>query len=541
VFVFKESPHCLMGASVMPRLFRSKYLEAALTLVVLAGGRLGAQEQPNPNLRPTYGSVKLKAGFLPDPFTKDVQAGGRLRTSLGGVKAYVAKAPDFSLHYTAGKYPLTFTAKSVGDTTLLINLPDGSWVADDDSGGGLDPLIRIDRPQSGRYDIYVGTYQSELVASTLHITERGAAQKPKRPFNPNLPECFIVSVGVDNYLTQNKLKGCLNDARNTVAAFRDQTGAVFRRVNERLLLDDGASHGAIMKAFRNLTTQGAAGDSMVLFLSGHGARTNGNRGDTWFFLPVDFQPGQFANTAFTDKQILDIGDQLVRQKKNVIIIVDACFAGQLGVTAQPYLRRYKDRNQGGMALMLSSAPHQESTALGNYSAFAKAFFDSMNGAADLNRDTKITFSEIQTYSIKRTSDLLVAARSTNKQNAIVNWSPSLSGETALGYAGKASGPVAGALPKEAPRRFAGNETLPGYGKLSFALYSNGRAVMVDAKSTMEGIWRQQGNQYTLAFANGSVIYTGTLSGATLSGTATSPAVRQQGRQSWTWTVRQQAG
>ena len=48
---------------------------------------------------------------------------GQLKTNLGGVPAYVAKAPDFSLHYTKGKFPLTFTVSSVGDTTLLINLP----------------------------------------------------------------------------------------------------------------------------------------------------------------------------------------------------------------------------------------------------------------------------------------------------------------------------------------------------------------------------------------------------------------------------------
>jgi hypothetical protein len=344
---------------------------------------------------------------------------------------------------------------------------------------------------------------------------------------------------VDNYRTQNKLHGCLNDARNTVAAFQAQTGAIFRSVKERILLDDGASHGAITKAFRNLTTQGAAGDYMVLFLSGHGARTEGNKGKTWFFLPIDFEPRQFVNTALTDKQILDIGDQLVRQKKNVVIIVDACFVGQLAVNAQAYMQRYQNKDQGGMALMLSSSPTQESTALGNYSAFAKALVDSMAGGADLNKDSKITLGEIQTYSKKRTSDLLIAARSANKQDAIVNWSPSLSKETPLAHAGKSTVEVAKALPKEKAKRFTGTETLAGYGKLSFAMYSNGRVVMVDAKSTMEGIWRQEGSQMTLAFANGSVIYTGTLSGNTLAGTATSPMARQEALRSWNWTVQQQ--
>lgn len=58
---------------------------------------------------------------------------------------------------------------------------------------------------------------------------------------------------------------------------------------------------------------------------------------------------------------------------------------------------------------------------------------------------------------------------------------------------------------------------------------------------MEGIWRQQGAQFTLSFANGSVIYSGKLQGTTLSGTATSPSPRQEAMRTWTWTVQQQPG
>jgi hypothetical protein len=524
----------------MSRSCMTHYLATA-ALVLTAGARLEAQGPPDPNLKPTYGSVKLSAGFQPDPYIVEVQAGGEVRTNLGGVAAHVARAPDFSLHYTGGKYPLHFTVKSVGDTTLLINLPDGSWSADDDSGGGLAPLVRIVRPASGRYDVYVGTYHKDLVAAKLHISEQGALKKPLVALNPNLPECFIVSAGVDNYRSADRLKGCLNDARNTVAAFEAQVGSTFRAVKNRLLLDEQASHGAILAALKNLTTEGAAGDYMVLFLSGHGGRTRGNTGPTWFFMPVDFQPAQFVNTALTDKQILDLGDQLVRQQKNVVIIVDACYCGQLEVTARPYLERYRSKDHGSMTLLLSSAPDQVSSALGNYSAYAKAFADALAGGGDLNGDSKISLDELRIDAKKRTARLLAAARIAKEQDPVVAWSPSLSKETILAHAARAPAEVATALPEEAPRRFTGNETLPGYGTLSFALYSNGRAVMVDAKSTSEGIWRQQGSQYTLSFANGAIIYSGTLQGTTLSGSATAPAPRQQAKKFWSWSVQQQRG
>jgi hypothetical protein len=525
-----------------PNKLSNKRFAFALALVLIAANI--AQAQPNPNLRPTYGSVTLKAGFLPDPYTKDLVAGGPLRTQLGGVGAYVAKAPDFSLHYTKGQYPLTFTVKSTGDTTLLINLPDGAWIADDDSGGSLNPLIRIAKPQSGRYDIYVGTYGKNLLEATLFITELEAAKQPPPPVPTpvagDLPHCFIVSAGVDNYQRANKLNGCLNDARNTVEAFRAQTGKLFGKVEVQTLLDDTATRDGIEQRLKKFTTQGKARDYMVLFLSGHGARTSGDK--TWFFLPFDFHPSNVSGTILTDKQILDAGDAVVRQKKNFVIIVDACFCGQLHETARPYLSRYKNANDGGMIVMLSSAADQTSSALGSYSAFAKALVDTMAGGGDLDKDGKVTVSEIQVYSQKRTSQLLKQARVSNPQDTVVAWSPSVSKDTPLAH----TGTIVAAAPKkprptEIPMRWEGTETLAGYGKLSFAMYPSGRAVMVDAKDTMEGVWRQQDGQYTLSFANGAIVYTGTLSGGTLSGTATSPSPRQQEMRKWDWTVEQQTG
>jgi hypothetical protein len=114
------------------------------------------------NLKATYGEKELKAGFEPDPFKVKVEAGGSTQTELGGVKAWIEKAPDFRLVYEAGKYPLIFRVESKADTTLLVNLPDGTWLADDDSGGNLNPRIRIAQPKSGRYEIWVGTLTKDV-------------------------------------------------------------------------------------------------------------------------------------------------------------------------------------------------------------------------------------------------------------------------------------------------------------------------------------------------------------------------------------------
>jgi hypothetical protein len=140
-------------------------------VAVLACVYAGHATAQNVDLEPAYGSVTVKAGSLSGPFAKQVMAGGEIRTNLGGVKAWIAEAPDFKLYYTAGKGPLTISVDSRADTTLLINLPDGTWIADDDSGGDRNPLIRLREPQSGRYDIYVGTFNRGAARATLFIAD----------------------------------------------------------------------------------------------------------------------------------------------------------------------------------------------------------------------------------------------------------------------------------------------------------------------------------------------------------------------------------
>jgi len=169
-----SNPHFTFGGASMKM---SGYPRLALrfgVVAVVAFLCVDRAETQDRTKKPTFGEVKLKAGFLPDPFTKDLIAGGSIETKLGGVKAKVADAPDFKLYYTAGNFPLTIRVDSKADTTLLINLPDGTWAADDDSGGFPNPRLHFKTPQSGRYDIWVGTYKGGLPKAKLIITEREA-------------------------------------------------------------------------------------------------------------------------------------------------------------------------------------------------------------------------------------------------------------------------------------------------------------------------------------------------------------------------------
>lgn len=128
----------------------------------------------NWRLNPSYGTVSLNWNFRPDPQTQTVQAGGDNHFSGSSGCPYggwFASAPDYRLHYNAGQYSLTFYVRARGDTMLLVNDPTATWYCNDD-GDGLDPVIRLNNPRSGQYDIWVGTYgRTRVRNAVLHISE----------------------------------------------------------------------------------------------------------------------------------------------------------------------------------------------------------------------------------------------------------------------------------------------------------------------------------------------------------------------------------
>lgn len=142
-----------------------------IALIALGGG---AAAQDVSSL-PSSGDASLSAGFTPDPYRVRLQTGGLIdasQTRGPDCNGFIAEAPDFDLFYNAGALPLIISVNADVDTTLVINAPDGSWQCDDDSGDGLNPSIRFTGPQSGLYNIWIGTYaDASREEATLSISE----------------------------------------------------------------------------------------------------------------------------------------------------------------------------------------------------------------------------------------------------------------------------------------------------------------------------------------------------------------------------------
>lgn len=152
-----------------------KIIISALALA-LAAAAPGAALAQDAGLTANFGEIRLDSGFTPDPYRVSMTAGGSIdaytETSLpAACVGEISNAPDFEVTYSAGSLPLVFRTRSSTDTTLIINGPNGQWYCDDDSWGDGDAEVRFSRPQSGTYDVWVGTFRGGTAPATLLITE----------------------------------------------------------------------------------------------------------------------------------------------------------------------------------------------------------------------------------------------------------------------------------------------------------------------------------------------------------------------------------
>jgi hypothetical protein len=124
---------------------------------------------------PAHGTLELRPGFGSE--TVPVRAGGADAVSVSGFgcAGFIANGePDLNVLYAGGGETLAFYVDAEDDTTLLVNLPDGSWRCSDDAPDmGRNPAIAVEAPEGGLYNVWVGTYTQDGSgpAATLTVGE----------------------------------------------------------------------------------------------------------------------------------------------------------------------------------------------------------------------------------------------------------------------------------------------------------------------------------------------------------------------------------
>lgn len=143
----------------------------------LSGTVCGSGASINTGADPTFGSTAISSA-LSSPFTTSFAAGGNQNAAdVSGLpdscRGFInAAAPDYRVELSSGQPTLNIAACGDTDLTLIVNDAHGGWHCNDDAEG-RNPVVTLSPPPQGRYDIWIGTYESgTMPQSTLKLSDR---------------------------------------------------------------------------------------------------------------------------------------------------------------------------------------------------------------------------------------------------------------------------------------------------------------------------------------------------------------------------------
>ena len=122
--------------------------------------------------------------------TRPVTAGGQvsLFDNACGIQGhgFVAQAPDFSVMFDPQGQNATLEVSVQGqcDTLMLINDAQATWLFNDDTND-LNPMLSLPNAVAGRYDVWIGTFGSQLCPANVTFSSYGPQAVP--PTTPAAP------------------------------------------------------------------------------------------------------------------------------------------------------------------------------------------------------------------------------------------------------------------------------------------------------------------------------------------------------------------
>ncbi|MFO1268012.1 MAG: caspase family protein [Rubrivivax sp.] len=235
----------------------------------------------------------------------------------------------------------------------------------------------------------------------------GAATDPDRK-----PRLYVLAVGVGKFADDSisPLDLTSKDVRDFVAEIRKQQGRLYRQVDVKLLVDQGATRDAIMDGLEWLQRQVTQHDVGMLFVAGHGD----NDADLgYIYVPHNFNAEAKRRTAVSFKEFSKTLDALAGK---ALFFIDTCHSGNVLGQKSRSVARNPDASgaindlisaESGVVVFSASTGRQyalENRAWGN-GAFTKALVEGLSGKADLRGKGQVTHKMLDFYISDRVKEL----------------------------------------------------------------------------------------------------------------------------------------
>ncbi|MBI5250404.1 MAG: caspase family protein [Desulfomonile tiedjei] len=215
-------------------------------------------------------------------------------------------------------------------------------------------------------------------------------------------DLYAVVVGVSRYGNPNvpQLSMSDKDAKD-FAAFLQTQNKLYHKLHLISLLNEQATKKEVERTLLYELRKAGKDDTVVIFLSGHGA-SDPNMPGEFFFLTHDADPDILGATAVNLSRMRFL-DRL--DSKRILLIADTCHAGGFSMmgnkSIDPPLKKFmRDvKESQGRVIMSSCRPDEisrEDPALGN-GVFTYYLLEGLKGRADSNGDGVVSLKEAYDY------------------------------------------------------------------------------------------------------------------------------------------------
>jgi uncharacterized caspase-like protein len=230
------------------------------------------------------------------------------------------------------------------------------------------------------------------------------------------PQHWALVVGVSDYADSRipSLRYAAADAKAVYDWLVAPDGGRYAPARVRLLLNREATATGLRDALFNWLRQAIAEDVVLIYFAGHGSPDAPDSAQNLFLLPHDTR---YDNVAATGFPMWDIETALKRfiPARRVVVIADACHSGGVGssfdiarrsvsgLRANPIATGLQNLSRAGDGIAVISASDEKQLSAegagfgGGHGVFTYFLIEGLRGAADYNRDARVSLGELIPY------------------------------------------------------------------------------------------------------------------------------------------------
>ena len=269
------------------------------------------------------------------------------------------------------------------DTYLLLYLPDGNEVRNDDGAGMEDTNSRISitLPQDGTYEIAASSYAvGEQGSYSLNIATADQSLRTLAP-TPDDAQVYALIVGVSDYERLSTLDLVDQDA---LKLSQTLTAAGVLAPESVTMLNADATRESFTAAFESIASSIGPEDLLLVFFSGHGDKIEGL--DTE--LDGSSETIELFDAPLHDYELAQMFESV---DARTLLVIDACFSGGFDNVIDQSVDRMGIFSSDSDVLSLVAQKYQA----GGYVSLLLR--QALEGEADTNADHAITAGELSEF------------------------------------------------------------------------------------------------------------------------------------------------